>query len=144
MTSTVTDSGPLAVIERLQEAINRHDIQAMSECFSADYESKQPVHPDRAFRGRDQMIKNWTQILGGVPDLKATHVRWAVNGDTIWSEWDWSGTRRDGVPQAMRGVTIQRVEGDLITWVHLYIEPVVKGTGIDSPVREHANGGRPE
>jgi hypothetical protein len=27
--------------------------------------------------------------------------------------------------------------------VHLYIEPVVEGTGLDASVREHANGGRP-
>jgi len=42
------------VIERLQKAMNNHDLEAFVECFNPDYQSEQPVHPDRRFRGRNR------------------------------------------------------------------------------------------
>ena len=39
-----------AVIERLREAMNRHDPDAMVECFDPDYRSEQPAHPNRIER----------------------------------------------------------------------------------------------
>ena len=64
-------TGPLAVIERLAAAQNAHDIDAMVACFAEDYESEQPAHPDRAFRGSAQVRANWSEIFAGVPDLRA-------------------------------------------------------------------------
>ena len=55
------------VVERLNAAMNAHDIEAFVACFHEDYESEQPAHPDRAFRGRDQVRENWSAIFEGVP-----------------------------------------------------------------------------
>jgi hypothetical protein len=33
--------------------MNARDIDAFVDCFDEDYESEQPAHPDRAFRGRE-------------------------------------------------------------------------------------------
>lgn len=141
--SDATDPGPRAVVERLMRAINAHDLDAMAACFAPDYLSKFPAHPDRAFRGHDQMRSNWTQIFGGVPDLTAGLVRCAEDGATVWAEWEWTGTRRDGAPFAMRGVTVQGVEHDRIAWVRLYMEPVQAGRGVDAAVRQDVGGGPP-
>jgi len=40
--------------------------------------------------------RNWSQIFAGVPDLRARLPRMTVDGDTVWTEWDIAGTRRDG------------------------------------------------
>lgn len=86
--------------------MNDHDLEALVACFSADYRNETPVHPARNFHGRDQVRRNWQQILGSLPDLRAVLVRWTVDGGTVWAEWDWSGTRPDGESLTMRGVTI--------------------------------------
>jgi hypothetical protein len=45
----------VSVAERLNVAMNAHDIEAFVACFAEDYESERPAHPDRAFRGREKM-----------------------------------------------------------------------------------------
>jgi len=135
-------TGPLSVIERLGDAINRHDLDALTACFAPDYASEFPAHPDRAFRGHEQMRKNWMQIFGGVPDIAATLLRSAAEGDTAWAEWEWRGTRADGAPFAMCGVTIVGVENDRITWARMYMEPVeTSGAGSDAAIQQAAGGG---
>ncbi len=129
------DSGPAAVVERLREAINRHDLDALAACFAPDYRSEFPVHPDRAFRGHEQMRKNWSQIFGAVPDIEAMLLRCTSDRDTAWAEWEWRGARADGTPFVMRGVTIQGIQRTQIAWVRLYMEPVHEGTGADAAVR---------
>jgi ketosteroid isomerase-like protein len=134
-------SSTTAVLERLREAVNRHDLDALAACFDPDYHSEFPAHPDRTFRGHEQMRKNWTQIFGAVPDIEAVLLRCASEGDTAWAEWEWTGTRSDGAPFAMRGVTVQGVQHDRIAWTRLYMEPVQEGGGgADEGVRQSLAG----
>lgn len=133
---TLGDSCPLAVVERLRQAINGHDLEALAACFAPDYRSEFPAHPERAFQGHEQMRQNWTQIFGAVPDLAATLLHCTAEKETAWAEWEWRGLRPDGVPFAMRGVTIQGVRHDRIAWVRLYMEPVHEdGAGADAAAR---------
>jgi ketosteroid isomerase-like protein len=124
---TVSDAR--AVVHRLQLATNAHDLDALVGCFATDYLSEIPAHPARTFRGSEQVRRNWTQILAGVPDLHSELIREVVDGNVVWSEWEWSGTRRDGAPHLMRGTTILGIEGDSIAWARFYMEPVVDDGG---------------
>ena len=54
MDITSNDSA-LALVARLDAAMNRHDLAAFVACFDPDYESEQPAHPDRRFRGVAQV-----------------------------------------------------------------------------------------
>ena len=119
-----------AVLERLHQAQNAHDLEAFVACFAPDYQSAQPIHPDRAFQGAEQVRKNWTTIFSDIPDFHAELLRSAVDGDTVWAEWNWFGTKRDGAPFAMRGVTIMGVQADQIMWGRLYMEPVQKPSAV--------------
>jgi ketosteroid isomerase-like protein len=94
------------VIERLSRATNEHDLEALADCFASDYRNETPAHPARGFAGRSQVRKNWEQIFANVPDITAEVLRCAVDGDTVWSEWEMRGTRRDGTEHLMRGVVI--------------------------------------
>jgi len=120
---------PLATIERLRGAINAHDVDAVVDCFRLAYRSEQPVHPGRAFTGREQVRSNWTQILREVPDLEATLVNHVVEGETVWAEWAWQGTAARGAPFGMAGVTVQGVVDGRIAWARLYMEPVAPEEG---------------
>ena len=57
------------VIDRLIQATNEHDLEGIVGCFAADYRNETPAHPARGFVGRDQVRRNWTQILAAVPDI---------------------------------------------------------------------------
>jgi ketosteroid isomerase-like protein len=124
-----TSQGPAAVVARLLEAINAHDLEAMVACFADDYVNEWPAHPQRGFRGNQQVRSNWSQIFAGVPDLRARLPRMVVDGDTVWAEWDLSGTRRDGAAHLMRGVSIFGVAEGRLAWVRFYLEPVEETSG---------------
>jgi ketosteroid isomerase-like protein len=117
----------LEVVGRLRDAMNEHDLEALVDVFDPDVFSETPAHPQRTFRGADQVRRNWEQIFAGVPDLHADLLDAVAHGDTVWSEWDWHGTRRDGSAHRMRGVTILRIKAARATSVHFYMEPVEEG-----------------
>jgi ketosteroid isomerase-like protein len=132
---TRTSSG-LAVAERLRAAVNLHDLDALAGCFGADFVNETPAHPARSFRGRDQVRKNWGQIFAAVPNLEAELVDSASTGDTVWTEWEMRGTRLDGAPHLMRGVSVFKVGDDEFTSVRFYLEPVEPGgVGIERAVQ---------
>ena len=99
------------VIDRLHSAMNSHDLDAFVACFAPEYESDQPAHPRRAFRGSDQVRENWTNVFAGVPDFKADLLSSATTDDGVEiGEWRWQGTHVDGSPFAMQGVIVAGVQ----------------------------------
>jgi ketosteroid isomerase-like protein len=132
------------ILERLRAALNSHDPRRMAELFAEDYRSAQPAHPGREFVGRPQVLENWTDVFDGVPDFHAVLVDNASNGDTVWSEWDWTGTHTDGKPFAVRGVTILVMRDGLIAEGRLYVESVdEQESSIQDAVQElYRPGGR--
>jgi ketosteroid isomerase-like protein len=126
---------PRALVERLQQAVNEHDLDAVVACFAADYRNETPVHPERGFVGREQVRTNWHRIFAGLPDVTASVLRTAVDGPTAWSEWELAGTRPDGATQLLRGVIIFGAEGTELSWARFYLEPVeAKGDDVDAAV----------
>ena len=135
------ESSQIGVIERLQQAQNARDIEAFLACIAPDYQSDQPLHPDRGFQGRDQVRKNWSTIFDDIPDFQSELLRSAVAGDIAWAEWHWFGTRRDGTRLELRGVTIFGIQADQIRRGSLYMEPVQEtGAGIDTAVKTMTQG----
>jgi ketosteroid isomerase-like protein len=133
-------STPGLVVERLDAAMNRHDLEAFLDCFQDDYGSEQPAHPGRAFRGLDQVRENWSAIFAGVPDFRSDLLRATTARDTEWSEWHWQGTRPDGSRLDMAGVIICGVRDGRISWARLFVEPVEEEEGIETAVRRMAEG----
>jgi ketosteroid isomerase-like protein len=126
----------LALVERLRDAVNRHDLDSLADCFDQDFRNETPVHPGRSFRGRDQVRKNWAQIFAAVPDIEALVLGSSVEGASAWTEWEMRGTRRDGAAHLMRGVSIFGVGDDQFTSVRFYLEPVEEGgPSVDGAVR---------
>jgi ketosteroid isomerase-like protein len=127
MTAHPDTSGPQAVLERINRATSDHDVEALVACFTDDYESIWPLHPERTFTGTDQVRRNWTQIFASVPDVRTEIIDSVVSGDDAWAEWEFAGDRVDGAPFLMRGVVIVHVEGDRATRSRFYLEPVDAG-----------------
>lgn len=122
-------TSPIAMVQRLAAATNAHDLDALVACFADDYVNETPTHPARGFRGSDQVRRNWAQLFAGIPDLSVRVVGTAVEADTAWSEWEMSGTRRDGASHLMRGVIIFRVVDGRAAAARFYLEPVEAVSG---------------
>ena len=115
--------------------MNERDIESFVSLFAADYDSRQPAHPDRAFRGRDQVRENWSSVFAAVPDFRADLLAVASADGTLWTEWRWCGTHADDSRLEMAGVIVMGVRDGLIRWARLYVEPIEEaGAGIDAAV----------
>jgi hypothetical protein len=128
MTDTLQETSPAgaaaaALLARLQEALNAHDVEGLVALFDSGYRSEQPLHPERAFVGTAQVRRNWTTIFRSMPDFRAELVRSSV-GAEVWAEWVWTGTERGGSRVLLRGVTIFGHAAGRIRWARLYVEPV--------------------
>jgi ketosteroid isomerase-like protein len=109
------------LIDRLREAINRHDVDAFLECFDEDYDSEQPLSPENSFRGREHVRRNWSANLERVPDLRWELRAAAFTDREAWCEWRWHGTRTDGGPYDLQGVIVYGVEDGRIVRGRLYM-----------------------
>ncbi len=125
---------PAEVLAQLSAALNGRNLAALVRCFDPDYESEQPAHPDRRFRGRWQVEQNWAAMFAGLPDFRAELVRSAADGDNLWVEWRWTGTRANGTRLDARGACIFGVRAGRLTWGRLYMEDVATGHGIRAAV----------
>ncbi len=121
------DAAPEAFLDRLVQATNAHDLDALVDCFAADYVNETPAHPERGFIGRDQVRANWQQIFAAVQDLRVKVVGSTTADGTVWSEWEMAGTRRDGVAHLMRGVIVFDVTAGRAASARFYLEPVRTG-----------------
>lgn len=134
--STEIHLNPRLVVERLQRAMNNRDIDEFVDCFDPLYHTEQPTHPDKAYRGRERIHKEWTEIFRRLPDFQAKLIRSAVEQDVVWAEWHWSGTQRSKARVDLLGVAIFGVRNNRLTWGRLYMEPFQKpGAGIEAITR---------
>jgi len=141
------NGSPMATVNRLERATNAHDLEALVDCFEPGYRNDTPAHPARSFIGRDQVRANWQQRFAAVPDLHARVLAAAVSGDTVWTEWEMTGTRRDGAAHLMRGVIVFGVSAGgqtaRIRWARFYLDVVEMGGGnIDLAVANQLGGAR--
>lgn len=117
-------------------ATNAHDLDAVVDCFAPNYRNETPAHPARGFTGHEQVRRNWEQIFALMPDITVRVPRRLAAGNEVWSEWEMTGTRRDGASHQIAGVIIFGVQGDRFLWARFYLEPVEHGGGdVNAAVR---------
>jgi ketosteroid isomerase-like protein len=130
---------PRALMDRLTAAQNAHDLEGMLACFHEDYRSEQPQFPARTFQGAGQVRANWSALLDAIPDFHAEVLRSAADGDVVFLEVHWTGTKADGAPLDERGVVIMGIRDDRLAWGRLYVGEVEpESDGIDAVVRHMA------
>jgi hypothetical protein len=120
----VTEQEAARLLKTMTDAINQKDLDRMVDCFDADYESIQPAHPDRSFRGRDRLADNWKWVFRRFDMFEATVLDFAVRDETIWTEWIWRGIDENDDHVTVRGVMIFTVNRGVFQCGRLYLEPV--------------------
>ena len=116
----------------LQQATNAHDLDALVSCFNPAYRNQTPAHPGRDFHGVSQVRANWREIFAFVPDVQSSVLCWVANGSDVWSEWEMSGTRRDGSQHLMRGVIIFGLQRGQAISARFYLESVDENNSADA------------
>jgi SnoaL-like domain len=123
---------PRLVVERMHRAMNQRDVEALVECIDPLYHTEQPLHPDRAYRGREQIHKEWAGVFARLPDFHAELLRSAVENDTVWTEWHWSGTQANKTKVDLLGVMIFGIRNNRLIWTRMYMEPLQRpGSGLE-------------
>jgi len=59
-----------ALVERLRQSVDDHDLDAMVDCFATDYVNETPAHPGRGFTGRDQVFDRGVHIARRVASAR--------------------------------------------------------------------------
>jgi hypothetical protein len=110
----------ILVVERLIGALNSHDLDAVSSCFSEDFTGEWPAHPGRDFQGPERVRRNWEMIFKVSPEITIAMTNAVEVGDEVWGEWLY--TKAAG--QDLRGVIIITVRDGLIRRSRFYMEPI--------------------
>ncbi len=111
---------PKEVFEHMIEAANRHDLETMVAYFAPEYRAELPFTPERNFTGQASVRKNWRLFFSTMPDFRVEILNEAGEGDTVWAELFFHGTKTDGTKQMMQGVNIAGIQGEQIVWGKLY------------------------
>ena len=111
------------VIDRLLAAVNARDPERIADCFTEDYASEWPAHPNLSFAGRDVVRSNQIRRFEQRPTVQAKVLHSVVVGEEVWGEWHFYD-EPGGLEE--RGVIILVVdrERDLIRSSRFYMEIV--------------------
>lgn len=104
-------------LDRLFEAFNRHDADAVMACFASDavfFAAAGPEAVGRRIEGRDAIRAAFVAVWTAMPD-----VRWTVRASRVHeggglTEWLFTGTTADGRRTEVEGVDLFTFDGDLV------------------------------
>lgn len=106
-----------AVLDRLFEAFNHHDIDAVMACFASDivFDAAGGLEAHgRRFNGAGEVRQAFVGVWTSFPDV-AWHVgRHTLAGDQAFTEWRFVATAPDGGRIDVEGVDLFVFEGLLI------------------------------
>ena len=103
--------GTLTVIERFNEAFNRHDVDAVMALMTDDcvFENTYPPPDGERYEGQAAVRGFWERLFRSTPDAHFTIEGCFAAGDRCAQRWRYDFTGADGRPGHVRGVDILRV-----------------------------------
>ena len=107
----------LATLDRLFDAFNRHDADAVMSCFAPGavfHTAAGPTPSGRKVEGHPAIRAAFSAVWHAMPD-----VRWSVHGSRVDGEhgiveWLFTGTPRVGAAVEIEGVDLFTFAGDLV------------------------------
>ena len=97
----------LAVIERFNEAFNRHDADLLASLLTDDtvFEDTSPAPDGRSVKGKTDVVAYWREWFTRNPDSQFTTEEMIVTGDRAIVRWVYHKMRH-GQPWHLRGVDV--------------------------------------
>lgn len=106
-----------ALLDRLFEAFNRHDVEGVCACFTADVVFDAAVgaevHGTR-FSGRDAVGAAFARTFADLKDVCWDDVRHYPGADYATTTWTMRGTRPDGLRLEVEGIDLFTLRDGLV------------------------------
>ena len=106
----------LATLDRLFDAFNRHDVEAVMRCFAPDAVFRAAAGPDpdgRLITGTGRIGAAFAAVWHDMPDAHWALRRSRILGDEAISEWLFTGTGCDGRVE-VEGLDLFAFDGTLV------------------------------
>ena len=116
-------SSTLDVINRFNDAINRHDGAAVAALLTEDtvFENTGPVPDGTRIEGKAAVAAFWDKWFAGNPDAKFEAEEVIVAGDHCTVRWIYR-KMRDGKPWHLRGIDVFTVRDGKVAAKYAYVK----------------------
>ena len=106
----MTSEETRTVIDRFNDAFNRHDVDAIMRCMTPDcvFENTRPAPDGTRLEGEAAVREYWEAFFTRSPDARFDTEDVFVSGDRCIVQWVYHWIR-DGKPRHVRGVDLFRV-----------------------------------
>jgi ketosteroid isomerase-like protein len=114
---TGTGKATIETLQRLVDAFNAHDLDAVMSFFTDDAVLEMPrgrIRGDGGSRGREEVRSGLASRFAGIPDVHYGDDRHWVSDDRGCSEWLLTGTSTQGDRLEVRGCDLFEFKGDKI------------------------------
>jgi taurine dehydrogenase small subunit len=111
----------IELLDAIQDAFNRHDVDGILSYFADDCEWLMARGPDpweaRRLRGKAAIAVVLSARYAVIPDMRWVDMSHFISpdGDKACSEWTVKGTPKDGEPIDWLGCDIWTFEGGMVT-----------------------------
>ena len=116
-------SGTDAVVERFNDAFNRHDVDAIMDCMTADcvFENTRPAPDGTRLVGGAAVRAYWNEFFARSPQARFETEELFVAGDRCVVRWTYRWIR-DGKAGHVRGVDVFRVRDGKVAEKYSYVK----------------------
>jgi len=123
MNLNINSDSTRAVIERFNEAFNRHDVEAVMKLMTADciFENTNPPPDGARLVGAVEVRAYWQKFFAANPDAHFEVEDIIVVDDRCVIRWIYHKTK-DGKPWHLRGVDVFRVENGKVAEKLAYVK----------------------
>jgi ketosteroid isomerase-like protein len=122
----MAQSNNKATIDLLQsfaDAFNAHDINAIMSHMTADCIFEASAGPEvngQKFTGQAQVRRAFEDVFATFPDARWSNPRHFISGDRGFSEWTFTGTKKDGTKVEVTGCDLFTFKDDKIAIKNSY------------------------
>lgn len=112
-----------AFLQSFADAFNAHDLDAIMSHMTDDCVFEASAGPDvngEKFTGQSQVRKAFEEVFITYPDAQWNEPRHFVFGNRGFSEWTFTGTRKDGTKVEVTGCDLFTFEGGKIAVKNSY------------------------
>ena len=117
------DRATLAVVNKFNEAFNRHDVDAIMAAMTADcvFENTRPAPDGERVEGAAAVRAAWEALFARSPDARFETEEMFATGDRCVVRWIYRWVR-DGKAGRIRGIDVFRVRDGLVAEKLSYVK----------------------
>jgi ketosteroid isomerase-like protein len=112
------------VIEQFNNALNRHDVQAVMAMMTEDcvFDNTYPPPDGERFEGQEAVRHFWEEFFRSSPDAVFQSEEMFAHGDRCVIRWRYNWTNTDGSGGHVRGVDVLRVRDGKVAEKLAYVK----------------------